>query len=427
MFFSLFAGAAASHSTLSLQQLCFECVRYELTGVCRSGVRPFISKFNVLPSRFLGKSGYDFKNGQFLSLAETIFPEKIGVLDSSFDSQDCETDTSLFVRFRMENEDAVDWVDKALLRAFSKLRAEQPEKGSDSFKDILSELDNRTSEPVSEAQEDAPEIQELSWTDRNGSLRRFNYGVEDFSVNELDGKRSLVDVSDTIIVRRTFDEKMRLLQKELFPVAQSARKMTLSSVIQYSYENDAVIPASLTEQDLVNNKKTVTTYSATGKELSTEIYHLDSGDDKTASKTAGKASGKTADKSQGNVKSDKKKEAVEKIDEKRLYTYDEEDRLIQEEKTVWRYAQNTKGKETSEHSDYRWQYTYGEHASVPDTEYFEDGKLRVRTVYTSENQYTETMFFDGGYEVNADYVDGIKVLEVISINGKELRRGSFEE
>ena len=446
VFFSIFAGASASAS-LSLQQLCFECTRYELTGTCRQSARPFVSNLNLLPSRLLGKSGFDAKQGFFLTLAETFYPEKIGVIDSSFDARNSDTGQSLFVRYRTNDSLSIDWVDKAVLRALSKGKNDQDEPLSD----ILSQLDNRTSEPVSESDGAAEEVPELTWTDREGSMRRFNYGVEDFSVNERDGKRYLVDVSDKIIVRRTFDEKMRLLQKELFPVAKSARQTTLSSFVQYSYEDEAVLPSSLIQQDLVNQKKTVTTFSHTGKELSSEIYHFESPDDEKTDKSKGKGTAKSSSKaaSQAPAKSvssgaggatqaqgaasgtaspsPAKSATIEKLDEKRLYTYDEEDRLIQEEKTLWRYSKNAKGKETSEHSDYRWLYSYGPNASLPDTEYFEDGKLRVRTVYASENCYTETMYFDGGYEVKADYADGSKVLEVISMKGQELRRSTFEE
>jgi len=393
VFISLFLAPLAA-SSLTLQEICFECTRYELKGVYKVSVRPFISDLNILPARLLGHSGMDKESRQFLTLSERLFPEKIGVLDASFNQNDCDISIS----------GSPDWVDRAILRSSAKSREEMDNPLG---RDILAELDNQSTEPLMEGEgEEREEIPELTYTDREGRLRRFNYGVEDFSVSELDGKRYLVDVADKEIIRRTYDEKMRLLQKEYFPVASSSKKIALRSSSLYSYEEDSVIPKSLQEENLEKNTKTLSTFSPSGKQLSCEQWHFE-----PAEETEGEG----------------EKPKIEKIDEKQLWTYDESDRLISEEKTQWSYSKDDRGKDVAEKSAFIWTYSYGELSSRPDTDFFEDGKLRVKTVYTGENQYTETLYFDGGYEVSADYVDGVKIQEVISLDGQEVRRNSFEQ
>lgn len=59
--------------------------------------------------------------------------------------------------------------------------------------------------------------------------------------------------------------------------------------------------------------------------------------------------------------------------------------------------------------------------------YYENEILRMRTVYQSENVYNETMYFDDGFTVLAYYENNVKRLEIVSINGVELRRKSFEK
>ena len=44
----------------------------------------------------------------------------------------------------------------------------------------------------------------------------------------------------------------------------------------------------------------------------------------------------------------------------------------------------------------RFEYVFEQ---TPDTYFYEDGKLRIKTVYDNLTDFTKTFFFDGGFSV----------------------------
>ena len=72
-------------------------------------------------------------------------------------------------------------------------------------------------------------------------------------------------------------------------------------------------------------------------------------------------------------------------------------------------------------------YDYSGKGQKPDVDYYENGELRMRTRYNSEKEYTETLFFDGGFSVETTYTNRVKTLEVVFLDGKEQRRRSFAQ
>ena len=113
-------------------------------------------------------------------------------------------------------------------------------------------------------------------------------------------------------------------------------------------------------------------------------------------------------------------------DRKKMWTYDGEKRLTAEEAITYLYSKTATGKEKIEEEVIKKEFRYGGAGKSPDSSYYENGELRIRTVYESENVYNETMYFDGGFTVLTRYENGIKRMEIISIDGTEIRRRTFE-
>ena len=67
----------------------------------------------------------------------------------------------------------------------------------------------------------------------------------------------------------------------------------------------------------------------------------------------------------------------------------------------------------------RFEYVFEQ---TPDTYFYEDGKLRIKTVYDNSTDFTKTFFFDGGFSVVGKYIAGEKVSETTYLDGRSLRR-----
>jgi hypothetical protein len=66
-------------------------------------------------------------------------------------------------------------------------------------------------------------------------------------------------------------------------------------------------------------------------------------------------------------------------------------------------------------------YEYKKNESVPDYFYYEDGTLRMKTVYTDTDTYTTTLYFDQEFTVITEYHHGRKASETY-IQGKRIMR-----
>ena len=70
-------------------------------------------------------------------------------------------------------------------------------------------------------------------------------------------------------------------------------------------------------------------------------------------------------------------------------------------------------------------YSYTALASVPNVSYYEDGVLRIQTIYKSDTDYTQTVFFDEGFSISTEYRKGERVLEVTYFGETEMSRRTF--
>ena len=271
---------------------------------------------------------------------------------------------------------------------------------------LLESMDNRADGGIVEGSGSDEPVPE-SFTDSAGRLRRFTYGAEQFSVQERDGKKTVVDSAEGLIVRRTLDGGNHLLRQERFKVGASSRDLTLLSATAYAYHDGEKLPYQTTEDITDGARYVVTDYDENGFAVIRETSHYEYPD-----------------------KNDKKHQddpprLVQ--DKKQVWAYDDAKRLVAEETTTYLHTKTATGKEKGETTVIKKLYAYDK-AGVekPDVSYFENGELRIHTVYESENVYNETMYFDGGFSVQARYEGGVKVMEIILLQGKEMRRRTFE-
>ena len=88
------------------------------------------------------------------------------------------------------------------------------------------------------------------------------------------------------------------------------------------------------------------------------------------------------------------------------------------------YSTDSKGKKQVSEKQEVTRYKQNEYGTTD--EYFEEnGELRIKTVYKNSTDYTKTFYFDNGFSVVNEFVNGIKTSEVTKMNGRIMRRRTF--
>ena len=80
------------------------------------------------------------------------------------------------------------------------------------------------------------------------------------------------------------------------------------------------------------------------------------------------------------------------------YSYDAENRILEESEDLFRSRRKVYSKKNV--------YSYAKNLSVPDTEFYEDGSLRMKIEYSSDESWIQTLYFQEGFVVRETYEDG---------------------
>lgn len=87
------------------------------------------------------------------------------------------------------------------------------------------------------------------------------------------------------------------------------------------------------------------------------------------------------------------------------YSYDAENRILEESEDLFRSRRKVYSKKNV--------YSYAKNLSVPDTEFYEDGSLRMKIEYSSDESWIQTLYFQEGFVVRETYEDGELIDEKI--------------
>lgn len=262
--------------------------------------------------------------------------------------------------------------------------AEAEDDDSENF-DLLSVLDGK-----SDGEKKNADIEAVLNRLHDGKLRKISYGNEKTSIFEKDGFTVLLNADEKTAVRRTFDSNFHLVKKETFSSPQNFEKFSAVSETNYFYSDDGKL--FKTEAENFSKKtRVLKTYRDDGKIEGETKIHFEEENPQTKSIC---------------VKDSEKK-----------CEYDEKGRIKKIILTEYFPAKNKKT-EKKEHIT-RFEYVFEQ---TPDTYFYEDGKLRIQTVYDNSTDFTKTFFFDGGFYVVGKYIAGEKVSETTYLDGRALRR-----
>lgn len=391
---------------LSISRFFFELTRYYSAGFSLVPSSSSLITISALPEQIslhcVWNETLVRQKMAPLLVCETGLYDLRGIIESTYCEDDLYAPRETVTSGGEKIATTIDWVDKVLLALNAEpsgLAGTAPDNGSE----ILSTLDDRSGKGISTEETDSTKQSdshpvERVYENQDSHLRRFTYGKEQFAVSDVNGTRMLISTADKQLVRRTFDERLRLVKKEKWTLGADSRSSVLDSTTLYSYQDDYPTPQNSVEEQPVKKVHAETSFDEKGRRLSYSLFHYPE-------------------------KSDTPAQIIP--DSKIVWTYDEQGRVLTEEKILYKYSVRTNGKTDTKQGVTKTEYAYTGKGPLPDSSFYENDKLRMKTVYEDQSSYTESMYFDGGIIVETSYKHGIKKSEIIMQNGKQQRRRDF--
>lgn len=267
--------------------------------------------------------------------------------------------------------------------------------------DDFGEEEDKIAEAIAmlENQQEQNKIEELFFCDDEASLKFFEYDTELFLLDKNavaeGGKRELTHVSGSEVQRSFYDEKLRLIKNEFWSV-KSASDYNLKKVEQFEYDSEEFLPKEKSVME--NGFLTVYNYQPASRTiLQVQKKHL---------------------------KNEQSKKDVLVYSKK--YSYDSENRLLSEESTEYEYA-DEKYSKIKDKITRKSVYSYHFDDIPPDLSYYENGRLKNKTSYTSEKgTYSTQIYFDNNLSVFTEYKNSVPVREAYLANGKIVREKDYE-
>jgi hypothetical protein len=359
-----------------VSDMFFEVLRYDVTGV---------SDFTDI-EKFAGVSRYPSKvllciiwqkNMSPRYLIEKAVPSYTGKLDSTFSPENF-----------LKTQD-YSWIDAAVDddasekagKAIEALEMQAPEE----IQQAGQETDASGSEKDGTAAEESPS--ERRYRDSEGRLRQFSYGTEYLSVSGSSEKRILINAEGKTMTRRFYDNLMRLAKKETWNIAGSSAESEKIRTDVYYYNDTEERPFSSVSE--IKSERIESLYNEKGLIYSQTNYSV------------------------GEMNS-------RRLESRTLWKYNSNNRITEEECTLFQYDAD-KEMELTGKSIRKDVYEYTVPGRVPDYFYYEDNTLRMKTIYTDDDTYITTLYFDNNFTVITKYRHGRKSEETF-IRGNRIVR-----
>ncbi|MFI3257511.1 MAG: hypothetical protein R3Y36_04350 [Spirochaetales bacterium] len=211
----------------------------------------------------------------------------------------------------------------------------------------------------------------------DGRLRYFEAGDEHVFVGS--DYASLVHASDDRLVQKQYDDLYRLSKETVW----LANAISPESVRMYSYESDGAFPMVRTTDNLLTALFTEEVYNESGLLVDYKEY------------------------TENATNNEKNKLVYQK-----MLDYDSENRLIAE---TYAYA-------TAQSEKVEYMYLQGEHRG--DQYRYENDALVSKIIYTSVDDWEETIYFPNNIEVKTIYRDNDIFREEFYQNGIKIRESN---
>ncbi len=228
--------------------------------------------------------------------------------------------------------------------------------------------------------------------DAEGKLKAFAFDAERFTLSDINGESVTVNAYGEKAVRKTYDALMRLVRRDVWKIASTAKESVRESSETFYYNADRTYPASSAAES--EGRRSETLYDDEGRAISFAEFFVD--------------------------------ESGARIpDTKMTRRYTDGNKIIEEEKSRWEYADEKKTRLSAIRVQKKT-YDYAAGGENPNYCFYEDGKLRIKTIYAQNDTYVTTLYFDEGYTVISEYAAGEKIRETIKNGDRVLRTKKYD-
>ena len=229
--------------------------------------------------------------------------------------------------------------------------------------------------------------------DAKNRLKIMEYNSEVFLPVSNKNNSVMVHLFGTRAVRYFYDSSFRLVKKEVWTITD-IKDSKIDSREIYSY--DDATGKILRRESSSATKSAVLEYDTAGNLIKAENYILNNEEKLLNSRTD--------------------------------WTYDKQKRLVMEEKVENYYE----GKEIIKSISKKEVYGYRPGTEKDGTEnlsryeYYENGDLKIQTLYSGENSYSTSIYFERNYSVTSYYENNKKIRDVYFVDGIERRSKQYE-
>lgn len=357
----------------ALSDLAFEILRYQVTGYSsKQDIMLYSPECDDIVKLFTATVWNEHLYPVYL--VEYLCPCYTGIIDSSF----CPDD--IYVTPADEQEDNL----------LEEIMLAPPDE-------LLVPPEDAASEKSEKKEADTQSPAEKRYCDAQQRLRLFSYGEEYLSVQEKeDGSRILVSADSSRMKRRFFDSSMRLAKRETWTLAAAAADSKLTRTETFIYSADAYKPSESHADTADSHSDSL--YDEKGRVLQCSVF---------------------------TVVHDEKKGDSQIPASLTEWKYTEDGKIAEEKYTGYEAGARPGSIVTAVVR--RDVYTYKAKDRNPDYAFYENGMLRMHTVYSSPDTYMTTLLFDGGFKVYSYYEHGRKTKEVYMQNGAVIRSREYEQ
>lgn len=229
------------------------------------------------------------------------------------------------------------------------------------------------------------------WISSNRRLNTMHFENEVFVPLNKDDIYVLINSTDNLTTRAFYSQDFLLQKKEYWNIT-NVLESTVFKTEEYFYdENTKNISQKIIS---TSDSSVVTLYNSNKLPVRVDVYNLD-GDNKF-------------------------------LKTRTLWRYTSDGKISIEESTEFFYKNNNY-KEYTDKLTKRQSYIYkGKEETPPDYKYYENGILKMKTVYQDKGNFTTQIYFDDGYSVQSVYENNIRKKDVYLMDGIIRRVKEYE-
>lgn len=369
-----------SSEPLPLRDFLFSVSLYSLTGKKESQSAAGFAQISRQASSFLMLKFYNWQEKKLTFLYEIYYPEKKGLISP----KDIVSVKEIILKENLE---------------------ENVSGGTFSFDDenmqdsILELLENSDDDPVP--------VEKDVWSvfrKKDGSLRKFIFNDESLSLNKVTDSTFTVKAYDDSVIRKYFTGDGLVSKIQYFNNPKTADDFLLKKETEFFYDEKGMLYRTC-EENFQKKTREESFYDENSRLVKKIDFHYET----------------VVSENEGETETGKEKLEL-KQDSVSEWTYSQEGNLLSYRQEKRELKKNYLGKENTSVTETLTQYIYGSNSEKPDVLYYENGSLRKETLFKDELNYTEVLYIDGGFKIEAEFCDGIKKMETVFSGDKLLRR-----